>query len=108
MSCLTTDHYAGGMKQHYQVKKCHWWNVDLSVYLHEKTYYIAAVEVEWDYSPNRTWEFERHQYHEERYLGIYTGEKMQKSKGAACFSEPFLPLGVSRHTFFAYVFLGLT
>ncbi|XP_051482285.1 ceruloplasmin [Apus apus] len=65
VSCLTTDHYTGGMKQHYKVKRCHWWNVDPSLYLHEKTYYIAAVEVEWDYSPNRTWEFERHQYHEE-------------------------------------------
>ncbi|XP_033372729.1 ceruloplasmin isoform X2 [Parus major] len=65
VSCLTTDHYTGGMKQNYKVKKCHWWNVDLSMYLHEKIYYIAAVEVEWDYSPNRTWEFERHQYHEE-------------------------------------------
>ncbi|XP_027747661.1 ceruloplasmin isoform X3 [Empidonax traillii] len=65
VSCLTTDHYTGGMKQNYSVKQCHWWNVDPSMYLHEKTYYIAAVEVEWDYSPNRTWEFERHQHHEE-------------------------------------------
>lgn len=78
MSCLTTDHYTGGMKQNYKVKKCHWWNVDLSMYLHEKIYYIAAVEVEWDYSPNRTWEFERHQYHEERYFGTYTAEKKAK------------------------------
>uniref|UniRef100_A0A8C3UA82 Plastocyanin-like domain-containing protein n=1 Tax=Catharus ustulatus TaxID=91951 RepID=A0A8C3UA82_CATUS len=76
LSCLTTDHYTGGMKQNYKVKKCHWWNVDVSMYLHEKIYYIAAVEVEWDYSPNRTWEFERHQYNEERYFG--KGEKMQK------------------------------
>ncbi|XP_062438293.1 ceruloplasmin isoform X1 [Rhea pennata] len=65
VSCVTTDHYTGGMKQKYKVKQCHWWNVDPSLYLHEKAYYIAAVEVEWDYSPNRTWEFERHQFHEE-------------------------------------------
>ncbi|OPJ75537.1 ceruloplasmin [Patagioenas fasciata monilis] len=65
VSCLTTDHYTGGMKQNYRVEQCHWWNVDVSMYLHEKTYYIAAVEVEWDYSPNRTWEFERHQYLED-------------------------------------------
>jgi len=80
VSCLTTDHYTGGMKQNYEVKQCHWWNVDLSMYLHEKTYYIAAVEVEWDYSPTRTWEFERHQHHEERYFGIYTREKCEKAK----------------------------
>uniref|UniRef100_A0A8C3LGQ5 ferroxidase n=1 Tax=Chrysolophus pictus TaxID=9089 RepID=A0A8C3LGQ5_CHRPC len=65
VSCLTTDHYRGGMKQKYKVKPCHRWNVDPSLYLHEKTHYVAAVEVEWDYSPNRTWEFERHQYHKE-------------------------------------------
>uniref|UniRef100_A0A7N5ZRL6 ferroxidase n=1 Tax=Anabas testudineus TaxID=64144 RepID=A0A7N5ZRL6_ANATE len=28
------------------------------VMLHSKTYYIAAVETDWDYSPNRTWETE--------------------------------------------------
>lgn len=95
MSCLTTDHYTGGMKQNYKVKKCHWWNVDLSMYLHEKIYYIAAVEVEWDYSPNRTWEFERHQYHEERYFGIHTGEKNAK-KAKEQLSSP-LNFFSSRH-----------
>ncbi|XP_019388111.1 PREDICTED: ceruloplasmin [Crocodylus porosus] len=65
VECLTTDHYLGGMKQKYKVEKCHWWNVDPSLYLHEKTYYIAAVELEWDYSPNRTWEHERHEFHDE-------------------------------------------
>ncbi|TFK05327.1 TRAF3-interacting JNK-activating modulator [Platysternon megacephalum] len=65
VECLTTDHYTGGMKQKYKVKKCSWWNLSPSLYLHEKTYYIAAVEVEWDYSPNRTWEHERHEFHEE-------------------------------------------
>ncbi|XP_042749431.1 ceruloplasmin-like, partial [Lagopus leucura] len=76
VSCLTTDHYRGGMKQKYKVKPCHWWNVDPSLYVHEKTHYVAAVEVEWDYSPNRTWEFERHQYHKERFVKtLYKGGK---------------------------------
>uniref|UniRef100_A0A8C4WC36 ferroxidase n=1 Tax=Gopherus evgoodei TaxID=1825980 RepID=A0A8C4WC36_9SAUR len=65
VECLTTDHYTGGMKQKYKVQKCSWWNLSPTLYLHEKTYYIAAVEVEWDYSPNRTWEHERHEFHEE-------------------------------------------
>uniref|UniRef100_A0A8C3SVH6 Ceruloplasmin n=2 Tax=Chelydra serpentina TaxID=8475 RepID=A0A8C3SVH6_CHESE len=65
VECLTTDHYTGGMKQKYKVKKCSQWYLPSSLYLHEKTYYIAAVEVEWDYSPNRTWEHERHEFHEE-------------------------------------------
>uniref|UniRef100_A0A8C4Y309 Ceruloplasmin n=1 Tax=Gopherus evgoodei TaxID=1825980 RepID=A0A8C4Y309_9SAUR len=59
------NHYTGGMKQKYKVQKCSWWNLSPTLYLHEKTYYIAAVEVEWDYSPNRTWEHERHEFHEE-------------------------------------------
>uniref|UniRef100_A0A3Q1KC54 Hephaestin n=1 Tax=Anabas testudineus TaxID=64144 RepID=A0A3Q1KC54_ANATE len=32
--------------------------VSPTVMLHSKTYYIAAVETDWDYSPNRTWETE--------------------------------------------------
>lgn len=109
MSCLTTDHYTGGMKQKYEVKQCHWWNVDPSLYLHGKTYYIAAVEVEWDYSPNRTWEFERHQYHQERYIGTYTrGKRWEKANNLS--SEQFPPCNpsISIHIFFAYTFLGLT
>ncbi|XP_029472373.1 ceruloplasmin isoform X2 [Rhinatrema bivittatum] len=66
MECLTTDHYTGGMKQHYRVKSGHWLLMDSTdIFLHTKTYYIVAEEIEWDYSPNRTWEKERHQFHEE-------------------------------------------
>ncbi|MBN3311297.1 CERU protein, partial [Amia calva] len=66
--CRTTDHFRGGMKAKYTVEKCHWWdsNTKLLTFT-DKKYYIAAVEVEWDYSPNRTWEDERHKFHEERY-----------------------------------------
>ncbi|MGH0145207.1 UNVERIFIED_CONTAM: hypothetical protein FKN15_071274 [Acipenser sinensis] len=64
--CRTTDHFTGGMKQRYKVEKCHWWNTKLDLFtLHEKKFYIAAVEMEWDYSPNRTWEDEMHQFNEE-------------------------------------------
>uniref|UniRef100_W5M0L7 Ceruloplasmin n=1 Tax=Lepisosteus oculatus TaxID=7918 RepID=W5M0L7_LEPOC len=64
--CRTTDHYRGGMKEKYTVEKCSWWNSgkDLT-FFYDKTYYIAAVETEWDYSPNRTWEEERHMFHDE-------------------------------------------
>ncbi|XP_072897676.1 ceruloplasmin [Hemitrygon akajei] len=63
ISCKTTDHYAGGMKQFYKVDKCTWFSFP-EVY-HEKKYYIAAVEIEWDYSPSRKWELERHMFHDE-------------------------------------------
>nr|XP_033813684.1 ceruloplasmin [Geotrypetes seraphini] len=66
LECLTTDHYIGGMKQHYRVKSCsRQWLQHSDLFLHTKTYYIAAEEIEWDYSPYRTWEKERHQFHEE-------------------------------------------
>ncbi|XP_007437473.1 ceruloplasmin, partial [Python bivittatus] len=64
VACLTTDHYTGGMRQTYQVKRCGSSAKD-EQYTHQKTYYIAAIELEWDYSPNRTWEQERHQFHDE-------------------------------------------
>lgn len=65
VECLTTDHYTGGMKQKYAVKNCGSAGEDSELYAYEKTYYIAAVEIEWDYSPNRTWEEERHHFHKE-------------------------------------------
>ncbi|XP_061096678.1 ceruloplasmin [Conger conger] len=56
VECRTVDHHRAGMRADYTVEKCHWWNTDSMVMLHQKTYYIAAVEMVWDYSPNRTWE----------------------------------------------------
>ncbi|XP_023699633.1 ceruloplasmin [Paramormyrops kingsleyae] len=60
LACKTIDHYLGGMRANYTVEKCRWWDSKPDLYLHHKTYYIAAVETEWDYSPNRTWESEMH------------------------------------------------
>ncbi|XP_048361787.1 ceruloplasmin isoform X2 [Sphaerodactylus townsendi] len=65
VECLTTDHFMGGMKQRYVVRKCGLSTEDNEVYFNQKVYYIAAVEAEWDYSPNRTWEKEKHQFHDE-------------------------------------------
>ncbi|KAH0624064.1 hypothetical protein JD844_007393 [Phrynosoma platyrhinos] len=65
VACLTTDHYTAGMRQKYEVSRCDSSPEENMGYLHEKTYYIAAVEIEWDYSPNRTWEHEKHEFHGE-------------------------------------------
>ncbi|XP_069753512.1 ceruloplasmin isoform X2 [Narcine bancroftii] len=62
--CKTTNHFAGGIKQLYHVNKCSLFSVSHTFY-HDKTYYIAAVEIEWDYSPSRNWELERHMLHNE-------------------------------------------
>lgn len=63
VECMTTDHYTAGMRQHYRVKSCG--KQSFSLLFRTNTYYIAAEEIEWDYSPNRTWEHERHIHHGE-------------------------------------------
>uniref|UniRef100_A0A452QU76 ferroxidase n=1 Tax=Ursus americanus TaxID=9643 RepID=A0A452QU76_URSAM len=85
VECLTTDHYTGGMKQKYTVNKCRRMSDDPSVHLAERTYYIAAVEVEWDYSPSREWERELHRLQEQNVSNpfldkeeFYIGSKYKK------------------------------
>ncbi|KAJ8418900.1 hypothetical protein AAFF_G00003990 [Aldrovandia affinis] len=58
--CRTVDHFRAGMRATYIVEKCRWWNMAPEIWLHHKKYYVAAVEMEWDYSPNRTWEETMH------------------------------------------------
>lgn len=54
----TVNNYRGGMRANYTVEKCSMFQRQAEVMLHSKTYYLAAVETDWDYSPNRTWEAE--------------------------------------------------
>ncbi|XP_042370206.1 ceruloplasmin [Plectropomus leopardus] len=54
----TVNQYRSGMRANYTVQKCSLLQRQSEVMLHSKTYYIAAMEVDWDYSPNRTWEAE--------------------------------------------------
>ncbi|XP_068136842.1 ceruloplasmin [Hyperolius riggenbachi] len=73
VECMTTDHYSGGMRQHYKVNLCEEEEKScnerksLIEIITIKTYYIAAEEVEWDYAPNRTWEHEWLSHHTESY-----------------------------------------
>uniref|UniRef100_A0A665VBY8 Hephaestin n=1 Tax=Echeneis naucrates TaxID=173247 RepID=A0A665VBY8_ECHNA len=60
----TVSHYQGGMRANYTVEKCSIFQRQGETMLHSKTYYIAAIEMEWDYSPNRTWEAEMFRDHE--------------------------------------------
>ncbi|KAM3619901.1 uncharacterized protein V6R79_015503 [Siganus canaliculatus] len=54
----TVNNYRGGMRANYTVKKCSFFQRQNEVMIFSTTYYVAAVETEWDYSPNRTWESE--------------------------------------------------
>ncbi|CAN9500898.1 unnamed protein product [Ophioblennius macclurei] len=58
VASATVSDYVDGMRAEYNVTKCGLLQRQGEVMLHSKTYYIAAVEVDWDYSPNRTWEGE--------------------------------------------------
>ncbi|XP_062069237.1 ceruloplasmin isoform X2 [Lepus europaeus] len=86
VECLTTDHYTGGMKQKYTVNQCGRQSEGSTLYQGERTYYIAAVEVEWDYSPSRTWEKELHHLQEQNVSNpfldkeeFYIGSKYKKA-----------------------------
>lgn len=62
MSCRVTDHYSAGMRQQYRVNLCPKNKVKRT---HSEPtnivqYFISAEEIEWDYSPERDWELEKH------------------------------------------------
>lgn len=65
VNCKVTDHYMAGMRLQYTVKDCPERNVTRAPAQTNPTavvkYFISAEEVEWDYSPSRSWELEKHQ-----------------------------------------------
>uniref|UniRef100_A0A452RR96 Plastocyanin-like domain-containing protein n=1 Tax=Ursus americanus TaxID=9643 RepID=A0A452RR96_URSAM len=75
--CMTTEHYLGGMKHKYHVRQCAEPNPDQTQYEEEKTIYIAAEEVVWDYSPSRKWEKQLQHLQGEK-IGTYLGSKYKK------------------------------
>nr|XP_057943945.1 ferroxidase HEPHL1 isoform X2 [Doryrhamphus excisus] len=62
VSCRVTDHFSAGMRQQYRVTSCPGRQVKSTHTAPTKTveYFIAAEEIEWDYSPDREWELEKH------------------------------------------------
>ncbi|XP_072266229.1 ceruloplasmin-like [Pyxicephalus adspersus] len=60
VECMTADHYRSGMRQHYRVNTCGKVSAKQRPASRTVTYYIAAEEIEWDYSPSRTWEYGWH------------------------------------------------
>lgn len=62
VSCRVTDHYSAGMRQQYKVKNCPQHKVKHTHTQPTKSvqYFISAEEMEWDYSPDRAWELEKH------------------------------------------------
>ncbi|XP_036974943.1 ferroxidase HEPHL1 [Acanthopagrus latus] len=62
VSCRVTDHYSAGMRQQYRVNLCQKSKVKHTHAQPTKIvqYFISAEEIEWDYSPERDWEVEKH------------------------------------------------
>ncbi|XP_060717443.1 hephaestin-like protein 1a [Tachysurus vachellii] len=63
LSCRTTDHYRGGMRQLYTVKSCTQSQKpksEVTTFKPDVYIYLAAEEVVWNYAPNRTWEMKKH------------------------------------------------
>lgn len=62
VSCRVTDHYSAGMRQQYRVNLCPKSKVKHAHAEPTKIvqYFISAEEIEWDYSPERDWELEKH------------------------------------------------
>lgn len=52
-------HFVRGMNQIYEVNSCGNKDPSEQPYGMIRTFYIAAEEVEWDYAPNKNWEFEK-------------------------------------------------
>nr|XP_046267166.1 ferroxidase HEPHL1 isoform X2 [Scatophagus argus] len=84
VSCRVTDHYSAGMRQQYRVNLCPQHKVK-----HSRTeptrivqYFISAEEIEWDYSPSRNWEQEKHSTGSEDSPGSIFVEKGQNRIGS--------------------------
>ena len=64
MSCRVTDHFSAGMRQQYRVNLCPGHKLK-PTHTGGPTkivqYFVSAEELEWDYSPERHWELEKHQ-----------------------------------------------
>lgn len=103
VSSPTVTHYRGGMRANYTVEKCSLFQRQSEIMLHSKTYYIAAMEMNWDYSPKRTWETEMFRGHE-KYGTVYT--QLHTSAACTCLQLSALPLFV-RNTSLPFLFAAL-
>uniref|UniRef100_A0A8D2PZT0 ferroxidase n=1 Tax=Varanus komodoensis TaxID=61221 RepID=A0A8D2PZT0_VARKO len=60
--CQTGNHYQSGMRGLFSVRQCGRKGARLHGQRYERvrTFYVMAEEVDWDYSPGRSWELERY------------------------------------------------
>lgn len=82
------------MRANYTVNKCGFFQRQGEFMLRSKTYYIAAVEIDWDYAPNRTWEAEMFRG-QERYI---TPEHIINLHGNSMYTAPPACLHLPRRT----------
>ncbi|XP_030648847.1 hephaestin-like protein 1 [Chanos chanos] len=81
VSCRVSDHYVGGMRQQYTVRRCKAPNNSHTA-SSVVEYFISAEELEWDYSPDRSWELEKYNTTEENSPGSVFVGKGKKRVGS--------------------------
>uniref|UniRef100_A0AAY4ACI6 ferroxidase n=1 Tax=Denticeps clupeoides TaxID=299321 RepID=A0AAY4ACI6_9TELE len=75
VNCRVFDHYSSGMRHQYSVRKCEAERKPQTSFAKVVQYFISAEELEWDFSPSRAWELEKHNTTAENSQGnIYVGK----------------------------------
>ncbi|XP_061103932.1 ferroxidase HEPHL1-like [Conger conger] len=83
VNCGTTHHYLAGMRQQYSVSQCGGQAAPQATAPPPVVqYFIAAEELEWDYSPSRTWELQLYNVAEEDSPGSIFVERGENRIGS--------------------------
>ncbi|XP_043928584.1 ferroxidase HEPHL1 isoform X2 [Protopterus annectens] len=72
--CRVFNHFTGGMKQLFYVKNCIDKTTAKPNTYRTRTFYLAAEEVEWDYSPSHYWVMEKNTTENQSYFDFYVGK----------------------------------
>ncbi|TSK53634.1 Ceruloplasmin [Bagarius yarrelli] len=101
VTCRTADDDHAGITTNYTVEKCSIFSRQSEIMLQQKKYYIAAVEMDWEYSPSRTWEEKLFHNLKDRYKKVlyreYTDETFTKPKDRPADMEHLGILGPMIH-----------
>ncbi|KAG2463685.1 HEPH protein, partial [Polypterus senegalus] len=74
--CQTSGHFLAGMKLEYQVAQCGHEDKPSKEFSNVRTVYIAAEELEWDYSPDRSWELKKfNKSMQDSYGHVFVGQE---------------------------------
>uniref|UniRef100_A0A8C4SAP0 ferroxidase n=1 Tax=Erpetoichthys calabaricus TaxID=27687 RepID=A0A8C4SAP0_ERPCA len=74
--CQTSGHFLAGMKLEYRVAQCGHEDQPSKEFSNVRIVYIAAEELEWDYSPDRSWELKKvNKSMQDSYGHVFVGQE---------------------------------